>query len=696
MRLHKINNLFGILFATFFIGCGGGSSGGGGNNNPTPLAITTPATLQTAVVKSPYSLTLAASGGTAPYIWSVTAGTLPAGLALSTAGVLSGTPTAAGSGSFTVQAKDSASSPQTAMLSATLAVNPALAITTTSPLANGTLGQSYNATLAATGGISPYTWTVPSGTSLPAGLTLSSSGVLSGTPTTPYANSFTVQVADSESTAKTATASLTLLITPGSGTIPDGHYTFGFAGTGPQGTPAAQNAVALAGTFTVQSGKVLAGEYDENTNANVTPAASAVPVAITGGALTNGSDGLGTLVLTTAAGNLTFSLATPPSAAAGGSAPIHIIEYDDTTGTGMRGSGVLKIAQASPTIPPAGSYVFLVRGTDPTQRQQVLGGFFQTDANGNIGNGSSNVGVADSNEGGTIKQFPNVQSRTPITVDANGRGLMGFVLGVGGIGVPGNTVFHYAFYQVSPEEWYLLTVDPPTSNAPLASGTVLAQTGSGAFTAASIPATSVLEISGLTPSATRGVTTPDITIGINNSDQNGTISFHFDEYNGTLSTGQNLNLAYMVDPATGRVATTTISNTPTAGPTLYLIDNTRALVLGYDASSSSGLLEAQTRTGLESSGYLGGNLPLSNTGVLNEGGIISEGLDSTITFTTNRSTPQGLVLYRNVTGTYTTDPTGRIVITTPDGLTRILYVVSPTKLAYLTSDGGGYLGSFEQ
>jgi hypothetical protein len=49
-----------------------------------------------------------------------------------------------------------------------------------------------------------------------------------------------------------------------------------------------------------------------------------------------------------------------------------------------------------------------------------------------------------------------------------------------------------------------------------------------------------------------------------------------------------------------------------------------------------------------------------------------------------------------VAGTYTSDSTGRVVATSSDGITRFFYVVSPSKVYYLTSEGGGYLGSFEQ
>jgi hypothetical protein len=67
-----------------------------------------------------------------------------------------------------------------------------------------------------------------------------------------------------------------------------------------------------------------------------------------------------------------------------------------------------------------------------------------------------------------------------------------------------------------------------------------------------------------------------------------------------------------------------------------------------------------------------------------------------VVLTTNRSTDKELVQYQNITGTYAVDSRGRVVVTAPDGITRIFYVISPTKVGYLTGDTGGYLGSFEQ
>jgi hypothetical protein len=155
-----------------------------------------------------YSQTLAAAGGSPPYTWSVSAGSLPAGLSLNPAtGTISGTPTAAGTAGFTVTVGDSLGGTSSASLA--ISVVPAVAITTTS-LPDGTVATPYSATLTASGGLTPYTWSIVSG-SLPAGLTLNAStGVISGTPLSVGTSSFTVGVTDS--LGGTATRALTITI----------------------------------------------------------------------------------------------------------------------------------------------------------------------------------------------------------------------------------------------------------------------------------------------------------------------------------------------------------------------------------------------------------------------------------------------------------------------------------------------------
>ena len=95
----------------------GASSGAG----ISPIAFTT-TSLPDGTVGAAYNAKLAASGGTAPYIWSVVSGKLPAGLALSGAGVITGTPTTSGTVTFYLQVKDSSSSPQAATMSESIAI----------------------------------------------------------------------------------------------------------------------------------------------------------------------------------------------------------------------------------------------------------------------------------------------------------------------------------------------------------------------------------------------------------------------------------------------------------------------------------------------------------------------------------------------------------------------------------------------
>lgn len=88
---------------------------------------------------------------------------------------------------------------------------------TTTTLADAPTGLSYSQTLAASGGTTPHTWTLESGSALPAGLTLSTGGIIAGIPTTPApvptttpVYTFTVKVTDSAATPATTTRSLSI------------------------------------------------------------------------------------------------------------------------------------------------------------------------------------------------------------------------------------------------------------------------------------------------------------------------------------------------------------------------------------------------------------------------------------------------------------------------------------------------------
>jgi len=96
----------------------------------------------------------------------------------------------------------------TATTTFTLTINAPLAISTPAALPGGVAGASYAVTLAATGGVPPYTWSLNSGSTLPAGLTLTSAGILSGTPTTAGTYSFGITVTDSKLSLVKAAASV--------------------------------------------------------------------------------------------------------------------------------------------------------------------------------------------------------------------------------------------------------------------------------------------------------------------------------------------------------------------------------------------------------------------------------------------------------------------------------------------------------
>ena len=157
----------------------------------TPPALTLGGTLPDGQVGVAYSATIAATGGVAPFTYA-TASALPDGLALASNGVISGTPAADGQFSFTVTVTDAANSKATA--SFTIAIVPATLSLGTPVVPPGTMGVPYSATITATGGVKPYTFSF---SGLPGGLQGTSDGVISGIPDTPGDFTATVTITDS-------------------------------------------------------------------------------------------------------------------------------------------------------------------------------------------------------------------------------------------------------------------------------------------------------------------------------------------------------------------------------------------------------------------------------------------------------------------------------------------------------------------
>lgn len=216
-----------------------------------------------------YSAALTASGGTQPYTWTLSAGSLPPGLQLAGGGTISGTPTAAGNFGFTAQVADSGGRTATRQFGIHVAAPLSTLTIATTALPGGTVGLSYSARVSATGGEPPYTWTF----SMQApGLTGNRDGTITGTPS--QAGTFQVTATVTDSSGRTASTTLPLAITGAGLTIttvsplPEGAahvaYSVTFAASGGK-PPYVWAAMGLPAGLAMSPGGVLSGTAAQGT-----------------------------------------------------------------------------------------------------------------------------------------------------------------------------------------------------------------------------------------------------------------------------------------------------------------------------------------------------------------------------------------------------------------------------------------------
>ncbi|USJ25662.1 putative Ig domain-containing protein [Ensifer adhaerens] len=279
----------------------------------SPLTVT-PANLPTPVIGVAYIQTLNTTGGTGPYTYALSGGTtLPPGLTLSAAGVISGTPTGSGPYNFIVRVTDS-TTPTAHTYDKSY--NPTIAApvidVTPDSLPDGGVGAAYSVHFSASGGTPPYTYTLDVGT-LPTGLSLSTSGQLSGAPTTAGSFNFKIKIQDSTTistggvhfVAQNFTTTINsfppVALSPASGALP--AATVGSAYS--QGISASGGAGAIS--YAVTAGSLPAGLALNTTTGAIsgTPTAAAIGTAnftVTATAATSGS----------ATANYSIAVSAPP------------------------------------------------------------------------------------------------------------------------------------------------------------------------------------------------------------------------------------------------------------------------------------------------------------------------------------------------------------------------------------------------
>lgn len=363
----------------------------------------------------------------------------------------------------------------TTAFSVPLTVNPALAVTSTE-LPLGALNIPYIATSLSTmgvrkGGVGPFTWSIANGTALPVGLSMNSSGTISGTPTLTGSPSFTVQITDSETppVSKQANFSITVvdsvnspcnIITSNNPGILNGSYAFllqGFQAGTANGTP-----VAMAGSFAADgTGKITGGEEDLNL------AAGPQHLTINGGSYAVNTSGQGCVQFkysnnTASVFHFALSLTLNGGIATHG----RIIEFDAYEG--LQGgaatklaSGVMLLQNASEfTASLASRFAFGQDGVDSSGGHLAIAGSFSLDSSGNITNLAEDV-----DDAGATNSITGQTGKVSSTATTAATGRATVAVTITGVGT-----LHEASYIVNKNELFLVSIDPLAKTTPIYSG----------------------------------------------------------------------------------------------------------------------------------------------------------------------------------------------------------------------------------
>ena len=668
------------------------------NIEPPPVITTT--SLTSGSVGVSYSQPINSTGGVPPFKWTVASGSLPAGLALdgSTTNTVNvvGKPTTDGPSTFTVSLTDAAgeiatSQPLTIVIST-------LAITTTSPLPAAsftTPPTNYSEQFAATGGTAPYTWTLASGSTLPAGLSLDSAGLLSGAPTVQGTFTFGVTVTDSESTPASVTQQFTITIAgPQNLLLLTGNYAFTFTGKSSTGA-----LVTIAGSFVADgAGSITAGEQDTNTLSATTETNTP---ALTG-TYTMGSDGRGTVTFTNAPGNPIYAIAIDTTGTHG-----RLIEFD-TTGT--RGSGRIEKQTLTTCAVANGS-------------TNSYGGTFAFAGSGYAGTASS-TGTGPLVFAGAFNATPPAVGLTQGTLatgetDANVAGTLFPQSGPTGVGFysSGNDSTHCSFefqppwgtlnynaYPVSATEAFLIEVDSASTTPYVSTLDLKQQTGYPFLTQGVFSSSLAGGLSGQFLNNS-GLLSPEAEVMQIAPLSNGSFNLLLtDNTAGSVLTNMQTSTSapapLAVTYASDQVGRITTNLASPYQPLMYLVSSSEAFIISNSNGAGFpilvGHLDPQSvpvAPGF-SNAYLTGNFvigsaaPPPSTAAGTVSGFYTLDGAGNITGTQDVSASTGNTATEAVAGTYNVldiaDGTGTVAVTSPATFAGVYVIVSPTKFVVLT------------
>ncbi|HLV93544.1 MAG TPA: putative Ig domain-containing protein [Candidatus Acidoferrales bacterium] len=641
-----------------------------------PPAITT-TSLPAASINAAYSATVDEIGGVPPFTWSIVSAPAWLSLAASTTSSvnLAGTPAPSDQGTFPVAILVTDATGAAAPSSGLTVTVTDLAITTTSPLPSGVVGTPYSVQFAATGGTSPYTWSLASGTTPPAGLALSSSGLLSGTPTAAASGAtIGVTVTDSESPTISITVNFTLTISSAQNlSLLTGNYAFEFSGFNSGG------AVVAGGSFTADGqGNIKNGVEDFNSIAGT-------PVnQIFTGTYTVGSDGRGTLTFSSLSGSPAYDFAVDATGAHG-----RMIEADST---GVHGSGQLELQSVSTcgssTI--GGEYAFGASGyssapTGFTAGPVSMAGRFTATA-GSLGNGEMDANAPGR---GLVQEPLNGLSGTYQTTSQAARCTATLM--------PSSLPdMKFSVYPVSSSEAFLVETDTASGNSTstpfLTVGMLRQQVGypftglSGGLTATSVGALSGQFLSGssyVSDDAVVSITAGGVAnFGISFTENRG----------GTVTTVSNTGTFINADQF-GRLASQGLDSE--IAPVFYTISANEAFCVGgVIGNPFFGVLEPQTAGPFNAATIKAtlaeGTLAPSVSAVPDVSGVLAFDGVSNVNGTEDTKAAPNLT----VTGTYkltstgSTDGSGTMTLTSPAAFTGAFYIVSPTKIVMVSTTSG--------